>query len=253
MITTMKNITQQFNSGFEPFKALLIYRYDKDEEINQFQRDEKRTEIYVESYDIGRNGKPINAHPLNGKEMSVLSELLQATQEIKAGYLKSKGLLPSNILYVNQNANGYAVWYTQPQEVTLFFVDGLHIPSGKFHIPAMLWKANADRLTVYGLKGKAKPAEHTKVCHAPYLNVYGSGQVCMGTVQINIGKSTCLEEFIKMWEQYFFNSNFSHSISGNNSTKSNTTELWRSLAGTNQAFPQDELIKTSLTLKQIIP
>ena len=72
----MKNITQQFNSGFEPFKALLIYRYDKAEEINHFQRDEKRTEIYVESYDIGRDGKPINAHPLNEKEMSSLSELL---------------------------------------------------------------------------------------------------------------------------------------------------------------------------------
>ena len=43
----MKNITQQFNSGFEPYKALLIYRYDKAEEINQFQREEKRTEIYV--------------------------------------------------------------------------------------------------------------------------------------------------------------------------------------------------------------
>ena len=248
----MRNITQQFNSGFEPFKALLIYRYDKAEEINQFQRDEKRTEIYVESYDIGRNGKPINAHPLNEKEMSSLSELLQATQETKTSYLKSKGLLPANILYVNQQANGYAIWYTPPQEVSLFFVDGLHIPSGKYHVPAMLWKANADRLTIYGLKGKAKPTEQTKVCHAPFLNVYGSGQVCMGTVQINIGESTCLEEFTKKWEQYFFNSNFSHSISGNNSTKSNTTELWRSLAGISKAFPQDELIKTGLTLKQII-
>jgi len=74
----------------------------------------------------------------------------------------------------------------------------------------------------------------------------------MGTVQINIGKSTCLEEFMKTWEQYFFNSNFSHSINGNNSTRSNTTELWRSLAGTSKAFPQEELIKSSLTLKQII-
>ncbi|MBB5395149.1 PRTRC system ThiF family protein [Mucilaginibacter sp. AK015] len=88
----MKNITQQFNSGFEPFKALLIYRYDKAEEISQFQRDEKRTEIYVESYDIGRNGKPINAHPLNDKEVSVLSDLLQTAQETKSGYLKSKSV-----------------------------------------------------------------------------------------------------------------------------------------------------------------
>jgi hypothetical protein len=153
----MKNITQQFNSGFEPYKALLIYRYDKAEEINQFGRDEKRTEIYVESYDIGTNGKPINAHPLNEKEVSALSDLLQTTQETKSSYLKSKWLLPSN-----------------------------------------------------------------------------------------------MEDFTKTWEQYFFNSNFSHSISGNNSTKTNTTELWRSLAGKDEPFPQNELIKTSLTLKTII-
>jgi PRTRC genetic system protein B len=248
----MKNITQQFNSGFEPFKALLIYRYDKAEEINQFQREEKQTEIYVESYDIGRNGKPINAHPLNEKEVSALSDLLQTTQEAKSGYLKSRALLPSTILYVNQQVNGYAIWYTPPQEVNLFFVDGLQIPSGRFYVPAMLWKANAENLSVYGLTGKAKPNEKTKLCHAPYLNIYGSGQVCMGTVQINIEKSTCLEEFTKTWEQYFFNSNFSHSISGNNSTKSNTTELWRSLAGTGKPFPQEELIKTSFTLKSII-
>lgn len=189
MIMTMNNITQQFNSGFVPFKALLIYRFDKEEVNNQFERDDKRTEIYVESYDIGRNGKPINAHPFNLKEMSELGELLQTTQELKNGYLKSKGLLPSNVLYVNQQANGYAVWYTPPQEVNLFFVDGLKIPSGKYHIPAMLWKANADLLSVYGLKGKAKPTEQTKSCHAPYLNVYSGGNVCMGTVQINIGKA----------------------------------------------------------------
>ncbi|MFD2145747.1 hypothetical protein [Mucilaginibacter antarcticus] len=112
-------------------------------------------------------------------------------------------LLPQNVLYVNQQANGYAVWYTPPQEVNLFFVDGLHIPSGKFHVPAMLWKANAERLAVYALKGKAKPTENTKLCHAPYLNIYAGGQVCMGTVQINIAKSTCLEEFMQTWERYF--------------------------------------------------
>lgn len=248
----MKNVTQQFNAGFEPFKALLIYRFDKEAEINQFNRDEKRTEIYVESYDIGLNGKPVNAHPLNLKELSALSELLQTSQDVKNSYLKSKGILPANVLYVNQQANGYAVWYTPPQEVNLFFVDSLNIPSGKYHIPAMLWKANADHLAVFAIKGRSKPGATTKLYHAPYLNVYSRGNVCMGTVEIQIGKSTCLEDFMQLWEQYFFNSNFSHSISGNNSTKTNTTDLWRSLSGSGKPFPQDELLPNRLTLKQII-
>ncbi|WPU98442.1 PRTRC system protein B [Mucilaginibacter sp. cycad4] len=248
----MKNITQQFNTGFEPFKALLIYKHEKEAEINQFQRNEEETQIYVESYDIGKDGRPINAHPLTLKEMTALHALLQTSPELQDTCLKSKGLLPNKVLYVNQQANGFAVWYTPPQEVTLFFVDGLHIPSGKFPIPAMLWKANADTLCVYAVKGKTKPHENTKLCHAPYLNIYGSGQVCMGTVQINIGKSTCLEDFMATWERYFFNSNFSHSISGNNSTKTNTTDLWRSLTGSTEPFPQEELLTNHLTLKQLI-
>lgn len=248
----MKNITQQFNSGFEPYKALLIYKHEKDEEISQFQRKAQETQIYVESYDIGHNGKPINAHPLTVKEMTALHAILQTSQELQDTYLKSKGLLSNKVLYVNQQANGYAIWHTPPQEVTLYFIEGLHIPSGKFQIPAMVWKANADTLHVYGLKGKTKPNELSKLFHAPYLNIYGSGQVCMGTVQINISKTTCLEDFMATWERYFFNSNFSHSISGNNSTKTNTTELWRSLAGSGKPFPQDELLPTHLSLKQII-
>jgi PRTRC genetic system protein B len=252
MITTMKNITEQFNSEFQPFKALLIYRHDKAEQVNQFQNSEKQTHIYVESYDIGRNGQPINAHPLSVREMSGLSEMLQTAQELKGGYLKSRGLLPANILYVNQQSNGYAVWYTPQQEVKLFFVDSLEILSGKFKIPAMVWKANAERLAVYTVKGKSKPTAQTPLYHAPYLNVYHSGQVCMGTVHIAISKSECLEVFMRLWEQYFFNSYFSHSISGNNSTKTNTTELWRSLAGTGNEFPQDELLKIGYTLKNII-
>lgn len=252
MITTMKNITEQFNNEFQPFKALLIYKQDKVEQVNQFQNTEKQTTIYVESYDIGRNGQPINAHPLSIKEMCALSELLQTSQELKGGYLKSRGLLPTNILYVNQQGNGYAVWYTPPQEVSLFFIDKLNIPSGIFKIPAMVWKANADRLAVYAVKGKTKPTAQTPLCHAPYLNVYNSGQVCMGTVHIAISKSECLEDFMRLWEQYFFNSYFSHTISGNNSTKTNTTTLWHSLAGTSKDFPQDELLKIGYTLKSII-
>jgi PRTRC genetic system protein B len=252
MIMTMKNITQQFNSEFQPFKALLMYRHDKAEEHNEYQHSEKQTHIYVESYDIGRSGQPINAHPLSVKEMTALSEMLQTAQELKGGYLKSRGLLPNNILYINQQSNGYAVWYTPPQEIILFFVDGLNIPSGRFKIPAMVWKANAERLSVYAIKGKNKPTANTVLCHAPYLNIYHSGQVCMGTVNIAIAKTECLEDFIQQWEQYFFNSYFSHSISGNNSTKTNTTDLWRSLAGKGEDFPQAELMKIGYTLKNII-
>lgn len=248
----MKNITQQFNCGFQPFKALLLYKNEQLKDDNQITDTAKETDIYVESYDIGKHGKPINAHPLSLKEMSALSEILQTTKELKNNCLQCKGLLPNNVLYANQRTNGYAVWYTPPQETDLFFIEQLKIPAGKFHIPAMLWKANVNRLTVYALKGKVKPNADSHLYVAPYLNIYTNGEVCMGTVQIDVVKATCLEDFMAKWQSYFFNSRFSHSISGNNSTKTNTTELWRSLANTNSIFPQNELLKTNLTIKHLI-
>lgn len=247
----MTDITEQFNQQYVPFKALLLYSYDKPQD--NYGQQTKQTNIYVESYDIGGNGKPINAHPLTLKEMTGLAKILQTAQEKQDSYLKSRGLLPANILYVNQQANGYAVWYTPPQEVNLFFVESLNIPSGKCYVPAMVWKANNQHLQVFALKGKTKPTLTSKLYHAPFLNLYASGQVCMGTVNVDINQTTCLEDFTDKWQQYFFNSFFSHSISGNSNTKTNTTELWRSLAQESKVFPQDELLPTGYTLKQLLP
>jgi len=248
----MKNITEQFNTRFLPYKALLIYKHSPENTVVNSYRSDGETEIYVESYDIGKQGKPINAHPLSTKEMAALNELLQSTQDLKGGYLKSRGILPSKVLYVNFGANGYAVWYTPAQETNLFFVDVLNIPSGKAKVPAMVWKATADKLAVYAIKGRAKPTAETALHHAPFLNIYTNGNVCMGTVKINIAQNTCLEDFMNQWETYFFNSYFSHSINGGSSTKTDTKELWRMLTTTGKDFPVAELRKNGLLLKQLL-
>lgn len=248
----MKNITEQFNTSFQPFKVLLLYRHDREANISQFGNTPRETQIYVESYDIGRNGQPVNAHPLTIKEMTGLSEILKTSQDLKDGYLKSKGLLPANLLYVNQQTNGNAIWYTPPTHVDLYFVESLDIRSGKCGIPGMVWKANAEKLSVFAVRGKTKPNLDTLLYHAPYLNIYHNGAVCMGTVSIHINQTTSLEDFMDAWESYFFNSYFSHSISGNNSTKSNTTDLWRKLSGAGKDFPQQELLKTPYTLKSLL-
>ncbi|TSD66367.1 PRTRC system protein B [Inquilinus sp. KBS0705] len=246
----MKNITEQFNIGLAPVKALLIYGQQRTEAMQR--QEDIQPEIYVESYDIGRNGQPVNAHPLSVKEMIALSEVLQSAQDVKGGFLKSRGLLPQKVLYVDQQVNGFAVWHTPPREVTLFFTDALGIPSGNAKIPALVWKADGSKLSVYAVKGKARPCESTTLCHAPFFNIYANGNVCMGTVSIQIACTSCLEDFMQEWEQYFFSSYFSHSINGNSSTKTDTKLLWEKLRKTGCEFPQAELIKTRSTLKQLI-
>ena len=146
----MKNVTEQFNSRFLPYKALLLWHYTApSENYHDHQSQSERTEIYVESYDIGRQGKPINAHPLTIPEMMALGDIFNSTKELNCHYLCSKGLLPSNVIFVRQQVNGFAIWYTPPMEADLYFTESLDIPSGKVQLPALLWKATNDRLS-YG-------------------------------------------------------------------------------------------------------
>ncbi|MDB5158306.1 MAG: system protein [Mucilaginibacter sp.] len=245
----MKNVSQQFNQQYLPVKALLIYQSAEQETDSG---NSPPTEIYVESYDIGKQGNPINAHPLTVKEMTALSELLQATQELKNNYLQCRGVLPPKLIFVNTQNNGYAVWYTPQQEVSLFFTDSLGIPSGKAKIPAMLWKATKERLQVFALKGKTKPTADASLYYAPLFNLSQDGSVCMGTVNINIDRQTCLENFMAQWESYFFNSYFTHTLGNHRHCKSNLIQLWQEQASTGRDFPQDELIKNGRTLKDLI-
>jgi len=245
----MNNVSQQFNEQYIAVKALLIYN-SVILETDSF--NQKEVEVYIESYDIGKHGNPVNAHPLSLKEMSGLSELLQTTQELQNNYLQCKGMIPPSVIHVNIQSNGYAVWYTPPQVVDLFFSETLGIPCGKTNIPALLWKATRDHLKVFALKGKGKPHANSALYHAPLFNLSQDGGVCMGTVNVNIDRQTYLEEFTVQWQSYFFNSYFTHTLGNHRHCKGNLIQLWREQVGTGREFPQKELVKNGKILKDII-
>jgi PRTRC genetic system protein B len=242
----MKNLTNNFCNDYKAIKALLICQKQSESE------DSEQHSIYVESYDIGKNGNPINAHPLTYRETLQLSSLFQAAEELKTGYLRSRGVMPSKVLYVNPQLSGYAVWYTPPQEVPLFFATALGITSGRGKVPAMIWKAGRGELVVYALKGNKKPDSRTKLYHAPFFNVYKDGRVCMGTVRINITETARLEDFMGLWESYFWNSYFSHLMSDFNPVAENIVQLWQKQVHTDNVFPANVLKPTSFTLQNLL-
>ena len=67
----MKNITSLLSNVYVPKKAIIIY--------NNFS--ESGNKVYVESFDIDKNGKPVNAHPLSEKESVSLSKALNSWVE----------------------------------------------------------------------------------------------------------------------------------------------------------------------------
>ena len=239
-MNNVNNITNDFGTLYHPKSALVFY-----ETIGT------NTDMYVEHFDMDSNGTPINAHPLTVKEANVLAKALKTDEENSKAFLKPKGILPTNILHINPSEKGTVLWYTKTQLRQLYFVDSLGISNGKAQVPPMLWFANKSSLTVFALANDRRPTEKTPLHYAPFFNIYEKGNVCMGTVGIDIKNSASVEEFIQAWEHYFFNSYFSHSLC-ENLTKKNIVNLWKDLINTDKPFPKEVLKKNNKTLKNLL-
>ena len=239
----MKDITQDFGKLYHPTSALVF-----------FQTNERIKETYVEYFDMDKNGNPINAHPLTEKEAKTLVKALNTkTQKEKSkDFLKPKGILPTNILQINPNENGSVLWFTKSMKKQLYFTENLEISNGRAEVPAMLWFANKRSLKIFALSSNQRPTEKTSLFYAPFFNVYENGNVCMGTVDVHIQNSTSLEEYIKNWENYFFNSYFSHLMNEHNPINGNCVNLWKSLINTEKQFPKEALKQANRTLKNLL-
>ncbi|MEA9412606.1 PRTRC system protein B [Flavobacterium sp. PL02] len=240
-MNNLNDITESFGTLYHPKSALVFYETNGTD-----------TNMYVEHFDMDKNGNPINAHPLTVKEANVLAKSLQSDEEKSKAFLKPKGILPMNILHINPSEKGTVLWYTKAQKRQLFFVNGLDISSGMSYVPPMVWYANKNSLSVFALAGERRPTEKTPLYYAPFFNVYENGNVCMGTVSIDIKNSASVEEFTTAWEHYFFNSYFSHLLGNYNPIKGNCTILWKNLIGTDKTFPKEVLKPNNKTIKNLL-
>ena len=239
----MKDITQDFGMLYHPITALVFY-----------QTDERNKDTYVEYFDMDKKGNPINAHPLSETEAETLAKALtvKTKKEKSQDFLKPNRILPTQILHINPSENGSVLWYTKSMKRQLYFTENLEIPNGTAEVPAMLWFANKRSLKIFALANNRRPTEKTELFYAPFFNVYEDGNVCMGTVGVNIQNSNSIEEFIKKWEDYFFNSYFSHLMNEHNPINGNCVSLWKSLINTDKPFPKEALKKANRTLKNLL-
>lgn len=240
-MNNVNNITENFGTLYHPTSALVFYKTIGTE-----------TDMYVEHFDMDSNGMPINAHPLTVKEANVLAKALQTDEEKNKAFLKPKGILPTNILHIDPSGKGTVLWYTKAQQRQLYFVNGLGIPNGIAQVPPMLWLASKNSLAVFALGTDRRPTKKTPLHYAPFFNIYEDGRVCMGTVTIDIKNSASVEEFIRAWQSYFFNSYFSHLLGSHSPIKGNCVKVWKDLIATGKPFPKDVLKKNNRTLKNLL-
>ncbi|AZA54561.1 PRTRC system protein B [Chryseobacterium sp. G0201] len=238
---TSTDLTENFGTLYHPKSALVFY-----------QTVTGNPDCYVESFDMDKHGNLINAHPLTLREASALAKSLTIESTDKKPFLKSDGVIDSHILQVDPMHDGIVIWYSKAQLRNLLFIEKLGIPNGKANLPPLLWIANRNRISVYALNTGNRPTEKTPLYHAPFFNVNSDGAVCMGTVDVNIKKTASLEEFTTAWENYFFNSYFSHLMPSHNPINGNLVSIFKKLIHTDKPFPKEKLIKTNRTLKNVL-
>lgn len=238
----MKNLTERTGRIFPAVKLFAVH---KDMANN--------STTYIQAYDIDDMGFPINAHPLSLAECTNLIKVLDWKNSAQKSYLKPEKLLPKNVIYINPEKNGFALWTTPPLRTKLFFSEPLGIENNQCaFVPALLWKAYQDKLYVYALLTDQGVTVKTPIYHAPFFNIYRDGKICFGNVEVNFTKETTLEKFISKWQAYFFNSFFTGSIDGHNPVQGQLTTIWKNLLNTNSKFPVDKLSKSNLTIENLI-
>ncbi|PIF45357.1 PRTRC genetic system protein B [Chryseobacterium sp. 52] len=240
-MSNLHDITENFNALYHPKSALVFY-----------EAGERKQEVYVEHFDMDQRGCLINAHPLTEREAGQLAKSLKVATEKNQPFLKSQGIMGSHILQIDPVHNGVVIWFTKAMGREMHFTETLGIPNGIANVPPMLWVANRNKLFVYAMKTNTRPTEKTLLYHAPFFNVYSDGNVCMGTVDVRIRKTASLEEFTNSWENYFFNSYFSHLVNSHNPIKGNCASLWKKMTGSNENFPKNTLKKADKTLKNLL-
>lgn len=242
--TTLKDLTENFGELYYPTSAIVFYQTTQ----------KYNTKCYTEFVHLDTGGTPLSAQPLHKEQAENLAKILASTENKSDDFRQSNGLLPANVLYINAAQNGYVIWYTKAQRRKLLFASSLQMENISVGIPPLVWKAYKNKLFVYALAKNRKPTLKTPLHYAPFFNVYENGNVCMGSVQIQMKSNIHLEAFIQLWESYFFDSYFSHQLGSYSIIKGKTDlkSLWQELSKTQKPFPSELLQPNHQQLENIL-
>lgn len=217
MITTTINAQQGL-----PYKAIIIYK-------NQTRLTHASLHAIQEG--IIQEGQALST--------TALRQALERLSRKAQGSAK-KELLPSNVLYQNDNE---VLFFTQTiVRPHLYKSGGQQRPN-----PALLWQVRGRKLRLFALDSNERPNLDSKIYHAPYFNTTAHG-VCTGDVVLPNQVSPNNQA---AYVDGFFNSVFTHPSGHKNyNYPGSFSEMWEEASRLGH-FPVEYLLEYG-TLKQIL-
>lgn len=152
---------------------------------------------------IGTEKNP-KTHIMPGETITTES-LLQLLGSLGDQYIINTELIPETVLSYSPS---HLVWWMPAGMKRVFFNNReLGKKSKVVPHPPLLFVVHQKQWFVFSLDSNTRPGKDTVLNHAPYFNVYDSGNICIGTASIPDKIST---DSIPVWEAAFFNSEFTH-------------------------------------------
>lgn len=229
----MNQISKNLIGEFKPTLALVVY-------------EGLRSKYYIESHPISESGQLLEGRPLLDETIRGMVEIFREDQ---ARQTRIGGDIPACLLhYTLRPDGGYSLWWHRPAEQrTLWFKEGLHIPSGPAMVPPMLYVATGNSLSVWALKTDTRPDEKTERFRAPFHNVNNSGSVCLGSAKVKAPAEKTFQNMIDYWEAMFWQSEFSH-LNTSQAVREgeNVNLIWsEQVQNPERLFPLDVLLPVS--------
>jgi PRTRC genetic system protein B len=208
-------------------KAIFLYSNGNNNYL-----EHRRVVVRNNKYEFGEG------IPFSVDEYQELREAIPNKDKISHFSFYSKD---SNLLHfelVNNTIN--LSWICIGNQRDLKFDNQTEIKSGKYWVPNLLFNVVNNSLHVYALKSSTITKD-TILYNAPFPNVNTTGYVCEGNIEVN-KLLTNINDLMKEWERFFFNSEFTH-LSNTKISYSKISDVYNKILDKTIKYPNNELVK----------
>lgn len=149
----------------------------------------------------------------------------------------------------------WMMWWVKPQQRQVWFkAEKVGTRNAVTPHPGLVFAVSPNGWQIFAVKGNRRPTARSVLYQAPYFNVWDSGKICEGSADVPKGQAAAMPE---KWEKAFFESVFTHpNVHAPMKLvmhKKGPADFWRTmLDGKHKTFPNDVLVKTSLTIERLL-
>jgi len=224
---------------FVPEKILKVYKSGTDAYYIEIHS------VYMKKGELAVGA----GHPLSKKTLQKLIGVAMSDNTENLWW--EHPIMPECLLsFCAEKYKRHIMWWRPKGKVEMLFVDGTKLKSGPVSMPAMLFFVQLDKIKIFALKENKRPTLHTKLYHAPLLNAVAENQLCWGNVRNETNDILPVDKELFMWENYLWNSKFTHAGSAVTSKKP-IMDIYKGLCE-GKPFPMKELVDTGIYVKQLI-